>query len=92
MAMMPPPYRTYSSGSFDQPFAVSGIRPGGIELTTTAVALANLQPGDRVLDVGCGTGVTVRHLSAQLGIEAFGIDSSHLLVARAKARNDPCRS
>ena len=83
--MTAPRYLNLFERIFDQPFTSSGIRPGGVELTTAAVALANLPRGARVLDVGCGTGVTVRHLRAQFGMDAFGIDSSHLLVARAKA-------
>ena len=54
-------------------------------MTTAAVALANLPGGSRVLDVGCGTGVTIRNLSAEFGMEAFGIDSSDLLVGRARS-------
>jgi arsenite methyltransferase len=70
----------------DQPFASSGIRPGGVELTTRAVVLSKLPRGVRVLDVGCGTGVTTRLLRTEFEMDAFGIDASRLLVARAKAK------
>src|SRR4029453_19524163 len=42
-------------------------------------------PGDRVLEVGCGTGVVIRDLAALVGRrgEVVGIDPSRLLLARA---------
>jgi arsenite methyltransferase len=49
------------------------FRPGGLELTARAIALANLGPGATVLDLGCGAGDTVRYLHAQ-AINAIGID------------------
>ena len=49
------------------------LRPGGIELTARAVTFANLKPGATVLDLGCGTGHTVRYLRS-LGFHAVGVD------------------
>jgi arsenite methyltransferase len=49
------------------------FRPGGIELTARAVALANLKPGATILDLGCGAGHTVRYLRS-LGFHAKGLD------------------
>jgi arsenite methyltransferase len=56
------------------------IRPGGLALTDTALALCALPPGARVLDVGCGTGATVEHLRARHGLAAFGLDLSAALL------------
>jgi SAM-dependent methyltransferase len=70
----------------DQAFASSGIRPGGLELTRRGLVLSEMTTGSDVLDVGCGTGVTVGHLIHERGIRAVGLDSSTKLVARGKAR------
>ena len=70
----------------DQPFARGGIRPGDVDLTRRAIGLAQLNAGCRVLDVGCGTGVTVEHLVCESKIRAVGIDLSAALLAQGKAR------
>jgi arsenite methyltransferase len=67
------------------PFTATGIRPGGFDLTRRAVEASDLPAGARVLDVGCGTGVTVRHLLRERAIEAVGIDLSTRLVAQGKS-------
>jgi arsenite methyltransferase len=69
------------------PFAATGIRPGGLALTERWLAFAKLPAGSRILDVGCGTGVTVERLAHDHGFQAVGIDSSSMLLAQAKQRN-----
>jgi len=49
------------------------FRPGGLELTARAIALANLRAGARLIDLGCGAGDTVRYLRSQ-SFRAIGID------------------
>jgi SAM-dependent methyltransferase len=49
------------------------FRPGGLELTARAIALAHLGPGATVLDLGCGAGDTMRYLHS-LGIDGVGVD------------------
>lgn len=51
------------------------FRPGGLELTARAIALAGLGAGATVLDLGCGAGDSVRYLRS-MGINAIGVDSS----------------
>jgi ubiquinone/menaquinone biosynthesis C-methylase UbiE len=41
--------------------------------------------GDRVLDLGCGTGVDAQHLKEN-GVEPYGIDSSVAMVQKAQSR------
>jgi SAM-dependent methyltransferase len=50
-----------------------------------ALRRVGLEPGDRVLDIGCGVGAFLR-MVADRGGEAFGIDASEALVELARAR------
>lgn len=47
------------------------------------VGFCGLRPGDRVLDLGCGSGIFASHL-AQRGVVVAGVDLSHRLLARGK--------
>lgn len=47
------------------------------------LARANLQSGQRVLDLGCGTGALLRELAG--GVRAAGVDLSHGMLARARS-------
>jgi len=57
----------------------------GLEATVELAARAAIQPGMRVLDVGCGIGGSARHLAAQHGCHVTGIDLTrdYIEVARA---------
>ena len=48
--------------------------PGGEKLTRRMLALACLKPGQRVLDLGCGRGETLRLLQS-LGLNALGLET-----------------
>jgi SAM-dependent methyltransferase len=50
-----------------------------------AIRRVGVEPGQRVLDIGCGSGVFLR-LTADRGAEPFGIDASDTLVALARSR------
>jgi ubiquinone/menaquinone biosynthesis C-methylase UbiE len=66
------------------------LHPGGSELTRRALELGSLEQGTRVLDLGCGTGLTVQYLCQQ-GYPAIGMDSSRALIEREfSARLDFC--
>lgn len=67
------------------------LRPGGVELTDRLLAAAALRPRAAVLDVGCGDGASVAHLTDACGCRATGLDASAARIACAgEARPDLC--
>ena len=59
----------------------------GAPLATDLIRLAALRPGERVLDVACGTGVVARLASQQVGatgtVAGLDVNTSMLAVARS---------
>jgi len=61
------------------------MRPGGLNFTKQALALCDFADNSKILDAGCGTAVTTRHLT-QLGkLAAFGVDRSSTLLDEARS-------
>ena len=56
------------------------LRPGGTFLTDRAVELCNFKPKDKILDIGCGMGVTVNRLNSLYNLNACGVDPSAKLL------------
>jgi 27-O-demethylrifamycin SV methyltransferase len=56
------------------------------ELTTRMIKAARFSPGQRVLDVGCGTGAQACRLARDYGVEVLGITTSAVGVAAATER------
>lgn len=77
----------YESGFLEQA-SEAGLRPGGLALTDRALRACALPAGARVVDVGCGAGITVEHLRRVHALRASGIDASRVLLGRAQ-RHDP---
>ncbi len=59
---------------------------GGASATDDLVALCHLQPGQRLLDVGCGVGITARYFAEVLGLNVIGVDLRPAMIERARAR------
>jgi SAM-dependent methyltransferase len=64
-------------------------RPGyPAALVDGVLADASVRPGDRVADVGCGTGILTRPL-AERGLEVVGVDPNEDMLAEARAAGGP---
>jgi len=64
------------------------FRGQGRELRQRAVTLARVQPGEQVLDVGCGTGTLALEVQRRVGRagRVAGIDPSPEQIARARSK------
>jgi ubiquinone/menaquinone biosynthesis C-methylase UbiE len=62
------------------------------QMRRQSVALLGLREGDRVLEVGCGTGEDTQALAAIVGTtgRAVGVDSSETMIAEARSRAREC--
>jgi arsenite methyltransferase len=63
------------------------MRPGGLQLTERALAVCSFPSGSRLLDIGCGTGITVEYLARRNGYAAVGMYPSAVLLAKGLGRN-----
>lgn len=72
--------RLYDVISFERPVYRVGRREG--------ISLLALTPGDRVLDVGCGTGLNFRLLESAVGEagSVIGVDASASMLQQAQER------
>lgn len=82
----PEPYTTFA-GLYDLLSLEWPVYRSG---RVAAIAALGLRPGDRVLDLGCGTGLNLRHLQRRIGptghIVAIDASSSMLCQARRRGR------
>lgn len=63
------------------------MRPGGLTVTEQALEHCGLQPGMKILDLGCGLGATLKWVTAEHGLQGFGVDVSVELLSRARRTN-----
>ena len=69
---------------------VSHSTPGMQSLRRAAVDALDLDPGDTVVDLGCGTGPNIPHLCRAVGPAGtvVGIDFTRRILERARANHD----
>lgn len=65
---------------------MSLLRPGGLELTRYALEQAGAQPGQELLDVGCGDGTAALFAQEELGLKVTCVDTDEHAVQSAAAR------
>lgn len=67
------------------------IEQGIGDFGKAALTAANAQPGEKVIDIGCGLGGTTRALAEAVGLggHVLGVDISEQLVASARAHRVP---
>jgi SAM-dependent methyltransferase len=61
------------------------IHPGGRRSTHELFELAGIQPGQRVLDVGCGVATTAIEVARRFGCHVTAVDVDPVMLSRATA-------
>jgi len=70
--------------SLDEVAGIDQLHLGGRRASRHLAALGGLASGERVLDMGCGTGGASRLLAAELGCETLGVDITPAFVTAAE--------
>ncbi len=63
------------------------LHPGGIRATQAMFERLQLVPGQRVLEIGCGTGATTVLVARLTGASIVALDRSHRMLAVARRRH-----
>lgn len=85
VSLTPEVCRVYEQSAVRVP-AGDVLRPGGMQLTERALYRCGFSNRAKILDVGCGTGMTVEYL-ARRGYDVVGVDPSEVLLAAGRQRN-----
>jgi SAM-dependent methyltransferase len=67
-------------------FLGNSLHPGGLRATTQLGESLDLRPGDRVLEVACGPGLSIGHLTRMFGCRMVGLDYSLRSLTEAQAQ------
>ena len=60
------------------------IRPGGLGASETIFRIADLQAGQKVLDIGCGVGTTAIQLTSRFACRVTAVDIDKRMIEYAK--------
>lgn len=69
---------------------IESFHPGGPTLTLELAERCHMQRGSKVMDVASGAGVTACLIAKQFGCSVTGIDSSELMLERARKKASEC--
>jgi len=69
---------------YEKIFGKYYVSTGGEDTTAKFCAEMNLQPGQKVLDIGCGIGGSAFYMAQHYGVDVFGIDLSTNMIDLAK--------
>ncbi|QTF94523.1 methyltransferase domain-containing protein [Halomonas sp. BM-2019] len=70
--------------TLDEIAGIDQLHLGGRAASRSLAALGELRPGERILDVGCGTGGASRLLAAEYGCTVVGVDITAAFVSAAE--------
>lgn len=62
------------------------LRPGGLRLTRRLAGVCAFVRGAKIVDVGCGTGITVEYLRDNYGLCAAGVDIAEIRLQEGRVR------
>jgi len=67
-------------------YGVSGAHPGSLALTKDILSHEKISSGDKMLDVGCGTGQTAAYLYNEYKADVTALDLHPIMIEKAKKR------
>ncbi|MBU8880976.1 class I SAM-dependent methyltransferase [Bacillus sp. FJAT-29790] len=67
-------------------YGVGGAHPGGLTLTKKVLSREHIHQGMKILDAGCGTGLTSVFLKKTYQCQVTALDHNPIMVDRAKQR------
>ena len=79
-------YSVDSIRSYEAVYGEDFVSPGGLAMATELLSLLQLQPGSKVLDVGCGLGGSAFVMARDFGLIVDGIDLSKNMLSLAEEK------
>jgi len=79
-------YSAESIKHYEAVFGQDFVSPGGQEMAIELIKALDLQPGSRVLDVGCGLGGCAFTMARDFNLYVDGIDLSENMIERARKK------
>ena len=81
-------YLEQSLLQYEQVYGTDFVSPGGADTARRLIGRLGLEPGARVLDVGCGLGGSAFLMAREFGLRVDGIDLSKNMLAIASRKLD----